>query len=149
METQSDFKEWLALLNEVDANYVVVGGFALAHYGFPRYTGDLDVLVLPTPENAVKITEALERFGFGGMNIGVEDLLTPGTVIQLGYPPVRIDLLTSLSGVDTNEVLRDSEAGVHGDVPCRYICRRHFVVNKRSTGRPQDLADIAALGETS
>ena len=99
MEIQKDFKELLELLNSHKVEYLIIGGYALAYYGHPRFTGDMDILVKAEPENARKILLVLNDFGFGELDISEDDLICTGNVIQLGYPPVRIDLVTSISGV--------------------------------------------------
>ncbi|MCX5801856.1 MAG: nucleotidyl transferase AbiEii/AbiGii toxin family protein [Candidatus Eisenbacteria bacterium] len=103
MEVVSDFKELLSLFNELRVDFVIVGGYALAFHGAPRFTGDLDVLVRPEPENARRIAEALERFGFKSAGLTAEDFLHPDRVIQLGVAPVRVDIMTSLTGVTSEE----------------------------------------------
>ena len=96
----SDFKEFAALLNSNEVEYLIVRGYALAAYGHPRYTGDLDFWVGTDPDNADRLLAALGQFGFGALGIRKEDFISPNQVIQLGYPPGRIDLLTSIDGVD-------------------------------------------------
>lgn len=147
MAEQPDFKELLALLSAHSVDFVVVGGHALAFHGAPRFTGDLDVYVRPDAENARRILAALEAFGFGGLGLTEEDFARPGRVVQLGFPPVRVDLVTALSGVSWDEVWSGREHGVYGDVLVDYIGRTQFVANKRACGRLKDLADIEALGE--
>jgi hypothetical protein len=98
MEHQPDFKELLELFNARNVEYLIVGAYALAFHGAPRMTGELDILVLPTRKNAVNILAALSQFGFGTVGLRAEDFLDPDRVVQLGVPPVRIDLLTSLTG---------------------------------------------------
>ena len=99
MEIQPDFRELFVLLNEQNVEYLIVGGYALAFHGTPRYTGDLDILVRPDPANAQRILKALALFGFGLLGLAVADFENPEQVIQLGEPPVRIDLITSITGV--------------------------------------------------
>jgi hypothetical protein len=147
METQQDFRELLELFNARGVEYLVVGGYALAFHGAPRYTGDLDVLVKPDAGNAARIVAALEEFGFGSLGLGTADFTLPDRVVQLGVPPVRIDLVTSITGVDWERASAGSVAGRFGNVVVRYISREDFIANKRATGRHKDLADIEALGE--
>jgi hypothetical protein len=146
MEIQNDFKELLALLNASNAEYVIVGAHALAFHGVPRYTGDLDILVRPEAANAQAVLAVLAEFGFSFPNLTAEDFQTPNMVIQLGVPPVRIDIITSLSGVSWDEVEEGKEAGSFGDVPVRYLGRDQLIANKRATGRTQDMADLESLG---
>lgn len=147
MEIREDFKEWLGLLNAHGVEYVVVGSYALAFHGAPRYTGDLDILVRPTPENAERLMAALEEFGFGAAGLSVEDFSEPERIVQLGYPPIRIDLLTSLTGLEWDEIWRGRIEGEHDGVPAKFIGRQELIRNKRATGRAKDLADIEAMGE--
>src|SRR5258708_32883638 len=99
MPLNNDLREFVALLNSNRVEYLIVGAFAVAHHGFPRYTRDLDILVRPRADNAWRTLEALTQFGFGALGIRSEDLESPGKVVQLGIPPNRIDLLTSISGL--------------------------------------------------
>jgi hypothetical protein len=147
MEGQPDFRELLALFNARTVEYVIVGGYALALHGAPRFTGDLDLLVKPDPANARRIVAALEEFGFGSVGLTVEDFTRPDRVVQLGVPPVRIDLITSLTGVSWEEAVAGKVKGSYGDIPVYYIGRKQLIANKRATGRRQDLADLEALGE--
>lgn len=145
MEVQKDFKELLELLNSKGAEYLIVGGYALALHGAPRYTGDLDLYVKPDPENASKIMEALEEFGFGTVGLKQEDFHTPDQIIQLGVPPVRVDLITSISGVSWEEALAGSVEAKYGNVPLRILGREEFIKNKKTVGRARDLADVEAI----
>jgi hypothetical protein len=148
MEHQSDFKELLELFNAQDVEYLIVGAYALAFHGAPRMTGDLDILVRPTQKNALKVLAALSQFGFGAVGLTEEDFLDPERVVQLGVPPVRVDLLTSLTGVTWEEAEREKAAGEYGAIPVCYLGRQQLIKNKRATGRLRDLADLEALGET-
>ena len=147
MDVQPDFRELLALFNAHNVEYVVVGGYALAFHGAPRFTGDLDVLVRPAPDNAHRVFGALDAFGFGAVGLTAADFERPDHVVQLGVPPVRIDIVTSLTGVSWDEAASGSVAGEFGGVPVRFIGREAFVTNKRAVGRRKDLADLEALGE--
>ena len=147
MEVHPDFRDLLALLNEHEVEYLIVGGYALAFHGVPRFTGDIDVFVHPEPENAKRILNALTDFGFQFSNLTLDDFQTPNKVVQLGVPPVRVDLITSISGVSWEEAQAHKEPGVFGDVPVSYIGRTEFVANKRASARKKDLADLEALGE--
>ena len=147
MEIQPDFRDLFALLNEHKVEYLIVGGYALAFHGAPRYTGDIDIFVRPHPENAQRILQALAAFGFEFPDLTVDDFQNPNKVIQLGVPPVRVDLITSLTGVSWEEADASKEPGYYGDVPVYYIGLAQYIANKRATARKKDLADIAALGE--
>jgi hypothetical protein len=147
MEIQPDFRDLLACFNKHEVEYLVVGGYALALHGAPRLTGDLDLYVRPSPENALRTLAALKEFGFGSLDISADDFTAPDRVIQLGYPPVRVDLVTSISGVSWEEAVLDGPTAQFGDVPARVIGYDAFIRNKKATGRRKDLADIEALGE--
>ena len=147
MEVQPDFRDLLALLNAHNVEYMIVGGYALAFHGAPRFTGDLDILVRPHPENAMRVFSALNEFGFASVGLTIEDFERPDQVVQLGVPPVRIDIIKSVTGVSWEEAFAGRETGTYGDIPVYYIGREQFIVNKRATGRKRDLADLEALGE--
>ncbi len=147
MEVQPDFRDMLVLLNEKEVEYLIVGGYALAFHGAPRFTGDIDIFVRPESENASRVLEALAAFGFRFPNLTAADFENPDRVVQLGVPPVRIDIITSISGVSWDEAAAAREQGYYGDVPVCYIGLREYIKNKRSAGRKKDLADIEALGE--
>ncbi len=132
MEIQPDFKELLELLNAHDVDYVIAGGYALAFHGAPRYTGDIDICVRPTGENASRIIAALTEFGFGSVGLTVSDLDRPDQIIQLGVPPVRVDIITSLSAVTWEEIDNGRCEGVYGDVSTWYVGRDAFVRSKRA-----------------
>ena len=142
-----DFREILALLIESGARFLVVGAHALAVHGVPRATGDLDVWIDRDLANTERVWTALLRFGAPVVALGVSkaDLDAPGTVIQIGLPPRRIDVLTDITGVEFSAAWPDRlTLQVSGlDVP--FLGRIHLIANKRATGRLRDLADIEAL----
>ncbi len=147
MEVQEDFREFLALLNAHEVKFKIVGGYAFAFHSAPRFTGDIDVFVKPDYENAERIIKAMSDFGFSTLDLTVKDLQDQNEVIQLGLPPVRIGVISSISGVSWEEAYGSKEPGLFDDVPVSYLGRRQFITNKRATGRKKDLADIEALGE--
>ena len=147
MEVQKDFKELLELFNAHKVQYLIVGGYALAYHGAPRYTGDIDIFIKLNTENACRILKALDEFGFGSAGLKEEDLKSPDKIVQLGYPPVRIDIITSISGISWDEAFKTREKGEYGNVPVFYIGRDQYILNKRASGRKKDLADLEALGE--
>ena len=147
MEVQKDFKELLELLNEHKVEYMIVGGYALAYHGAPRFTGDIDIFVHPAHENAKNILSALDDFGFGSLNLTIDDFQDPNSVVQLGVPPVRIDIITSISGVTWEEANIGKKEGFYGDVPVCFLGREQYITNKRASGRKKDLADLESLGE--
>jgi len=148
MEIQPDFKDLLKLFNDREVDYIIVGGYALAFHGAPRFTGDLDLFIRPSLENARKVLSALDAFGFNFPNLTLDDFQNPDKIVQLGVPPIRIDLITSISGVSWDDADAHKEAGMYGEIPVSYLGRKEFIRNKSATGRKKDIADIEALGET-
>lgn len=145
MEVQRDFAEFLASLNAAGVEYLVVGAYALAFHGAPRNTLDLDVYVRPTSANAARLLVALDRFGFGSLGLHVADFTVPDRILQLGRPPVRVDVMTSISGVRWRTAWRGRVDGRYGEVPVPFLGRTQFLANKRASGRTKDFADVEAL----
>ena len=145
MEIYPDFKELLELFNSQKVEYLVVGGHALAFHGVVRATKDMDVYVRPSKPNAQRIMAALDVFGFGQTGLKPEDFERPGQVIQLGYPPVRIDLITSIEGVSWEQADGGRAPGDYGGEPVPFLGRAEFIANKKAAGRLQDLADVESL----
>ncbi len=140
-----DFKEFIQSLNDNHVRYLVVGGYAVALHGHPRYTKDLDVWIETNPDNAAKVAKALEEFGFGALGLTAADFLVPDQVVQLGYPPSRIDLLNSASGVDFPACYAARvEVEIEG-VQVNFIDLENLKKNKSASGRYQDLADLENL----
>jgi len=145
MALNKDFKEFIGLLNAHKVKYLVVGGYAVALYGHPRYTKDIDIWVSSDRQNARNLIAALEEFGFSFPNLSADDFTTPDSIIQLGYPPNRIDLLTTLSGVTFDECYASRfEVNIDGLI-VSYIDLEHLKTNKLYSGRNQDLADLEKL----
>jgi predicted nucleotidyltransferase len=140
-----DFKELLSLFNDRNVEYIVVGGYAVAIHGHPRYTGDLDIWIDPTEVNALKILSALDAFGFGSLGLSQGDFTTSGNVIQLGYPPVRVDILTSIDGIDFSDGRQKRFIVDMDGIQIPVIAFDDLIRNKTASGRFQDLADIEAL----
>jgi len=140
-----DFREFIQSLNDSGVLYLVVGGYAVAVHGHPRYTKDLDVWIEMRPDNAANIVKALDQFGFGSLDLKASDFLVPDQVIQLGYPPNRIDVLTTLPGVDFASCYASRLAIEVAGVCVNFIDLEHLKKNKRATGRHQDLADLENL----
>jgi hypothetical protein len=147
MEPPRDFCELLACFNAHHAKAIVVGAYALAFHGVPRMTGDLDVFLETSPAGARAVMDALTEFGFGEVGLSVEDFRRPDVVVQLGVPPVRVDLLTSITGVSWSEAWAGRVAGDFGGVPAMYLGLTELRKNKRAVGRHQDLADLESLGD--
>jgi hypothetical protein len=140
-----DFKEFIESLNDNSVRYLVVGGYAVALHGHPRYTKDIDIWIEMTPENAQRVIEALAQFGFGSLGLRAEDFLEADQIIQLGYPPARIDLLTTVPGVEF-ETCYASRVQVEIDnVTINFIDLDNLKRSKRAAGRLQDLADLENL----
>ena len=142
---QTDLREFIALLNSHKVEYLLVCGHAVAFHGHPRFTGDIDFLIRTTPENAARVLNVLHDFGFADLSIVEHDLIAPGRVLQLGHPPNRIDVLTSITGVDFDTAWTARVQGHLDDQPVTLLSREHLLQNKRASGRPKDLADVAKL----
>jgi hypothetical protein len=147
MEVQQDFRQLLALFNAHKVDYIIVGAYALAYHGAPRATGDIDILVRPNKRNAQAILKALREFGLASLNLEIQDFAAQDKIIQLGVAPVRVDIITSLTGVSWKQARAGRKTGFYGDVPVQYLGRKQFVVNKRAISRQKDLADLESLGE--
>ncbi len=145
MDIYPDFREFFALLNARDVRYMVVGGYALGFHGAPRYTGDIDIWVEPASENASRVLAALSDFGFGSLAISEADLTEPDRFVQLGYPPQRIDLLSSPSGVNFADCFESRVTISLGDVDVSVIGLDCLKANKLASGRRKDLADLDNL----
>lgn len=140
-----DFKEFLSLLIKNNAEYLIVGGYAVGIHGYPRYTGDLDIWLNPSDENAERILASVNEFGFSSFNLTKEDFTKAGNVVQLGYPPLRIDLLTEIDGVAFNECyVNRKEVKIDG-LTLNFIGYDDLIKNKKQTGRHRDLGDIDNL----
>ena len=142
-----DFRDMLSALSEEGAEYLLVGAYALAVHGVPRGTGDIDLWVRPSPENARRVLAAMVRFGAPTHGVTERDLITPGTVLQIGVAPRRVDLMTSIDGVGFDEAWQARVEARYEDVQVPVLSREHLIRNKKATGRPQDLADCARLEE--
>ncbi len=140
-----DFKEFIQSLNDNQVRYLVIGGYAVALHGHPRYTKDLDVWIEMTPENAAKMVKALEQFGFSSLGLKAEDFLVPDQIIQLGYPPNRIDLLSTLAGVDFESCYAARVQVEMDKITVNFIDLENLKKNKKAAGRHQDLADLENL----
>jgi hypothetical protein len=140
-----DFAEMLRALADEGVEYLVVGAYAVAGHGIPRATGDIDLWVRPTAENAARLWQALERFGAPRSRVTPETFTQPDVVYQIGLPPNRIDFLTSIDGVLFEDAWPERYVSDVGGLAVPMLSRRHLIANKRATGRPQDLADIARL----
>lgn len=145
MVLNPDFKEFLQLLNAHEVRYLIVGGYAVAFHGHPRYTKDLDVWLWVDPNNAKKIINTLHEFGFGSLGLTEQDFLNPVNVLQLGYPPVRIDLTMSISGVEFETCFSHKVDTEIDGIPVSFIGLEDLKANKRASGRHIDLDDVENL----
>ncbi len=140
-----DFKEFIQLLNANQVKYLVIGGYAVAIHGHPRYTKDIDIWIEISEDNANKLVTTLTQFGFDSLGVTTEDFQTANQIIQLGYPPNRIDLITNPDGIDF-QTCYDSKIEVNlNDVPVKFIDLDNLKKNKLASGRLQDLADLENL----
>ena len=145
MRLSNDLREFLESLNSDDIDYVIVGAHSLAFHGQPRYTGDLDILVRATPENAAKLVDLLNHFGFADAGFKESDFTKPEQLIQLGRIPNRIDLVTSITGVTSDEALANKVPAELDGIPVFILSKNALIQNKRAVGRPQDIADLTTL----
>ena len=140
-----DFKEFIESLNKNNVRYLVIGGFAVAFHGHPRYTKDIDVWIGMSQENAVNMVKALEEFGFASLGLKEDDFTAPDQIIQLGYPPERIDILTTPPGVNFEECYARRVQTEMDGVLVNFIDVENLKRNKKAAGRHQDLADVENL----
>jgi predicted nucleotidyltransferase len=140
-----DFKEFIESLNDNGVRYLVVGGYAVALHGYPRYTKDIDIWVDMSTENAANILKALHQFGFGSLGVNEAEFTMPDQMLQLGYPPGRIDILTTLPGVEFSECYAARTVVDIDGVSVNFIDLENLKKNKKATGRHQDLADLENL----
>lgn len=145
MDLSQDFKEFVQLLNAHKVEYLIVGGYAVAFHGFPRTTGDIDFWVKPFQENAERLMKALIDFGFGSVDLCKDDFLKKDNVIQLGFPPNRIDIMTSISGVEFDECWNAKEEIDFEGEKINFISLHYLKINKEKTGRDKDKIDLKNL----
>ena len=145
MKVEKDYEELLQLFNKHSVKYCIVGSYALAFYARPRYTKDMDILVGHYPENARRILTALREFGFGSLPLSEQDFTEPGQIIQLGYEPVRIDLITSIKGMDFEKIWENRSWGQYGRQQVFFISLNDLVESKKKADRNQDRADLEVL----
>jgi phage replication-related protein YjqB (UPF0714/DUF867 family) len=141
----SDFRDFIELLEKHKVSYLVEGGFAVGFHGYPRFTGDLHIWLLPDQENAKRILSAVREFGFNFTNLTEQDFSVPGNVIQIGNPPLRIDLLTEIDGVEFEEAFSQRREAIINGQKTNFIGYNDLIKNKRATGRLKDLGDIENL----
>ncbi|RYG05540.1 MAG: hypothetical protein EOO07_29960 [Chitinophagaceae bacterium] len=144
---EQDFVDFIDLLNQHSVEYMVVGAHALAYHGRPRHTGDLDIWIKPSVENALRMIVVLHDFGFKSVGLTEQDFLRENYVTQLGYQPLRIDILNSISGVEFDEAYANKVESNVDDLRINFINVSEFIRNKEASGRTKDLSDIASLRE--
>jgi hypothetical protein len=140
-----DFREFLRLLNAHEVEYLLIGGYAVNYHGYPRATADMDIWIATYPANAERVVAALKEFGFDLPDLSVELFLRPWQIIRLGLPPLRIEIATTISGVDFSECYAKRVQDALDGVPVTLISLDHLKLNKRASGRHQDLADLEHL----
>ena len=145
MLVEKDYEGLLRLFNKHKVKYCIVGAFAVAFYGKPRYTKDIDILVEPTAENGKKIIEAIREFGFGSLKLTQDDFVKPGQIIQLGFEPVKIDIVTSISGCPFDKVWKNKRIGTYGTERVFFLGLEELITNKKKAGRKIDAADLQIL----
>jgi len=145
MKVEKDYAEFLKLLNEFNVKYLIVGAYAVTFYSKPRNTGDVDIFIKNDKSNADKIIKMLTKFGFVGLNITRDDLVKDDVIIQLGVAPVRIDLMTTISGIGFDEAYNTKVAGKLGSIETNFISYEMLIKNKKESGRKKDLADLELL----
>lgn len=146
MKIHPDFDAFITTLNDNRVEFVIVGAYALAFHGQPRATGDIDIWIRPKEQNAENFLKALKDFGFGKIDIKKDDVLS-GKIVQLGYPPVRIDIITIMDGLTDDEIWKSKKDGDFGRHKVFFLGKKAFIKNKLAVGRLKDLADVEMLGK--
>lgn len=145
MTLAKDFEDFVKLLNKFEVEYMVVGGYAMAFHGKPRYTGDFDIWINISESNAMKLLKVIKVFGLASLGFQKEDFMEPGYISQIGYPPLRIDILTSIDGVNFNEAFAQRQKIIDGDLEISFIGLRDLLTNKEATGRKRDKEDVREI----
>ena len=141
----NDFKEFLKLLNDLDVQYLLVGGYAVAYHGYPRTTADMDLWIDKSPENAIKLVDAFQRFGMSDPNLTSDLFQERNKIIRMGVPPLRIEVHTDIDGLDFKECYPDRLNTVIDDQKVSLISLAHLRINKRASARHRDLDDLENL----
>jgi len=145
VNVEKDFEKFFALLNRYNVRYCVIGAYAVAFHAMPRATGDMDIVIEPNLANARKVIQVLKAFGFKSLKIQERDLCKKDQIIPLGYPPVRIDLLTTISGVDFSQIWKHRKINQYGRQKVWVMGKKELVANKLASGRPKDMWDLQVL----
>jgi len=145
MTLDPDFEDFIQFLNQYEVDYMIVGGYAMAFHGSPRYTGDLDVWIDISESNAEKMLLVIQAFGFSSHGFKKEDFLKENLINQIGYPPLRIDILTNIDGIDFKEAYTQKQVIEIEDLKANYIGLRDLIQNKKTSGREKDIIDVKTL----
>ena len=145
IEFPRDFREFLQLLNSKKIEYLVIGGYAVGYHGYPRATGDMDIWIARNEKNALKIIEALKKFGFDLPELEKELFLKKNKVIRMGIPPMRLEILTSIDGVCFETCFKNRIIADFGSFKVNFISKDDLLINKRESGQPKDLLDYDIL----
>ena len=145
MKVEKDFEDFIGLLNKYKVSYLIIGAYALALFAEPRNTGDIDIFIERSENNARKIIKVLKEFGFEGLGLTLKDFIKKNMVIQLGVQPVRIDIITNISGVNFEEAYDTREEIQFGKITANFISKEFLIKNKQATARIKDLADLELL----
>ena len=145
MKVEKDFEEFIRLLNYHKVKYLVVGAYALIYYTHPRNTGDIDFFIEASADNAKKILRTIVEFGFESMDLNAEDFMKPDSIIQFGFIPNRIDIITEITGITFDEAYRNKVKGKIGEQEVFFISPEDLLRNKKAAGRIKDLADAELL----
>ena len=140
-----DFHQFVESLTEAKVDYLIVGGYAVGIHGHPRFTGDMDIWINQNQENAKRVIEAINYFGFSSLGITVDDLLVPKNVIQMGNPPLRIDILTEIDGVGFEDCFPNKKIVTIAGLQFNFISYQDLIKNKLASGRAKDLDDVSNL----
>jgi hypothetical protein len=140
-----DYKDILLCLNRQEVEYLLIGAYAMAAHGYPRATGDIDIWINSDTENAVKVFRALAEFGAPMSNISTADISYKGNVIQIGVAPCRVDIITSIDGVEFNQAWKNKKSILVDDINVFIISLEDLILNKTNTNREKDKIDVAEL----
>ena len=145
MKAEKDFEDLLKLFNKHRVRYCIIGAYAVAFYGKPRYTKDIDILAEPDIKNGERIVKALNEFGFKSCKLSIKDFSKKGRIIQLGYEPVRIDIITSIPGINFNKIWKNRKRGAYGNIKIFFIGLKDLIKIKKNSKRKQDQVDLDFL----
>ncbi|WEK18866.1 MAG: nucleotidyltransferase [Candidatus Pedobacter colombiensis] len=146
MILEQDFEDFVKLLNKFGVEYMVVGGYAMALHGKPRFTGDLDIWINISEVNAEKLIDVINAFGLGSLGFEKRDFLQPGYITQIGYPPLRIDILNNIDGIEFSDaILNRQKIIIEHDLEVSFIGLQDLLQNKIASGRKQDLKDVKEI----